>query len=366
MKLNHTIASLIVKRTMQIIPNSVNVMNENGIIIASGDPTRLGQRHIGAVVALRRRQAVEIDENLAKEWQYEAKQGINLPLNYLGSIVGVVGISGPPNEVRQFARLVQMAAELIMEQAFRLEEERWQRRYKEEFVRQLLKGALSVEQIQEQAQFFGVAFRQQIAVALIRLSSPTAEKLQTLLAYFEHYRSVWLTAVLGLDQIAILLPQPYRVQHKKDLIDRLSDDLHFKIVVGLTVEELSEAHLSFQTACNTLAYVEEMQSKKQIFYFDDFRLPALLRHFRHSWEAKTLLSPFEKLRTEDKKQVLVKSLQAYFLSNCELDHASNLLCIHPNTLRYRLERIEQITSLSFNNIEHKLMLYLASLSYRNL
>ncbi len=60
----------------------------------------------------------------------------------------------------------------------------------------------------------------------------------------------------------------------------------------------------------------------------------------------------------------MKSLQQYFFSNCDLDHAAKKLFIHPNTLRYRLERITQITSLSFNKIEDKSILYLATLLIR--
>lgn len=78
MRLKKTTAQKIVQRTMQIIPYSVNVMDENGIIIASGDPNRLNQHHTGAVLALRRDQAIEIDEKLAKQWQLKA--GINLPI----------------------------------------------------------------------------------------------------------------------------------------------------------------------------------------------------------------------------------------------------------------------------------------------
>lgn len=125
MKLNKSIAAMIVKRTMQIIPNSVNVMDKEGVIIASGDATRVGQRHTGAVVALRNNQVTEIDEELAKLWNYEAKEGINLPLHYLGDVVGVVGISGKPELVRQYAQLVKMSAELIMEQSFQLEQQTW-------------------------------------------------------------------------------------------------------------------------------------------------------------------------------------------------------------------------------------------------
>ena len=59
-KLNTAIAQKIVQRTMKIIENSVNVMDENGIIIASGNPSRLNQKHTGAVLAIRKNEMIEM------------------------------------------------------------------------------------------------------------------------------------------------------------------------------------------------------------------------------------------------------------------------------------------------------------------
>jgi len=44
MKLNETIARQIVERTMKIIPYSVNVMDDQGRIIGSGDASLLSKR----------------------------------------------------------------------------------------------------------------------------------------------------------------------------------------------------------------------------------------------------------------------------------------------------------------------------------
>ncbi len=367
MKLNSTIANMIVKRTMQIIPNSVNVMDENGIIIASGDPKRLNQKHTGAVLTLRKNQIVEIDEALAKLWNYEAKEGINLPLSYLGSNVGVIGISGNPKEVRQYAQLVKMAAELIMEQSFLLEQERWQRRYKEEFIRELLKGELDHAQIQEQSQFFNITETQPFSVILLKVQNPTADKLQTLLAYIEHHNPKLLTAVISRDRIALLKPFSEQLPHqRKEIIDFSHPDIHFKIIVGLTVADLTQTHISYQTACYALEYSEQIQSKKRLILFNEVKLPALFQGISHTWQADILFSNFKKLLEQDEKQILLKTLRSYFLSNCDLTHASQKLFIHTNTLRYRLSKIEQITSLSFNNIEEKFILYLGTMIYQKL
>ena len=130
-KLNTAIAQKIVQRTMKIIENSVNVMDENGIIIASGNPSRLNQKHTGAVLAIRKNEMIEIDAELAEKWNFEAQPGINLPITYLGNTLGAIGISGIPEQVKPYAELVKMTAELIIEQYILLEKERWDRRYKD-------------------------------------------------------------------------------------------------------------------------------------------------------------------------------------------------------------------------------------------
>ncbi len=45
-------ARQIVQRAMSIISHSVNLIDSNGVIIASSNPSRLFQRHEGAVLAL--------------------------------------------------------------------------------------------------------------------------------------------------------------------------------------------------------------------------------------------------------------------------------------------------------------------------
>ena len=141
MKISKTTAQNIVNRAMKVIGKSVNVMDEHGIIIASGNAGRLGQRHPGALLALRDNKIVEIDRELAEQWRYEALPGINLPITYLGKPLGVVGISGVPAEVRPYAELVKMTAELIIEQGALLAQEHWNRRYQEEFLLEAIRGS---------------------------------------------------------------------------------------------------------------------------------------------------------------------------------------------------------------------------------
>lgn len=369
MKLNNVLAQGIVKRAMQIIPYSVNVMDENGVIIASGDICRLGQRHLGAVQVLRKNQIIEIDEQLEKQWHFEVKQGINVPITYLNNNIGVVGISGKPELVREYAKLVKMAAELIVEQAAQLEKERWQSRYKEEFVLGVAKATLSPEQIEQQSTFFGLRYDVPYMAVLLKLAEPTAEKLQLLLTYLSHYHPKVATAIVDLQKIVIFQPLDQHEILKKTKFWKSYLPPEFaeescQIIVGNEVSSLIDMQYSYQNAWQTLLYAEKMHLRKQLLFFEEYRMPALLADFAQSWQAKILFKPIYQLIEQDKKWVLMKSLQQYFFSNCDLDHAAKKLFIHPNTLRYRLERITQITSLSFNKIEDKSILYLATLLIR--
>lgn len=369
MKLNKTIAQNIVQRAMKIIGNSVNVMDENGIIIASGNPARLNQRHTGAVLAVRENRIIEIDDILAKKWNGEVQPGINVPINYLGEILGVIGISGIPEQVKPYAELVKMTAELIIEQYILLEKERWERRYKEEFILQLLKGGLEEQAQQQQADFFAFDLNVPRAVVLIKLLHSTPVQLQNLVAYSEQFSPKIPHAVLSLEKIALLMPVSSieELIQRKQLSKLLPPDSayqDYKISVGAYTNEHFPLHLSYQTAVTTLHYGLKFFPKKSQYFFSQYKLPVLLNHLADSWQATELLEPLQKLYQKDTHHLLQKTLQQYFLSNCDLTLTSQKLFIHVNTLRYRLTKIEQITSLSFNNISDFFVLYLSTVLHK--
>ncbi|KGQ71584.1 hypothetical protein A1D23_06650 [Chelonobacter oris] len=362
MKLDKTIAQHIVTRTMNIIGKSVNVMNENGIIIASGNPTRLNQRHTGAILALRENRTIEIDATLARQWNYEAQPGINLPIRYLDRTFGVVGISGVPDDVRHYAELVKMTAELIVEQNILLEQERWQRRYKEEFLLQLIKGQSDPQSLQY-AEMFNIDSRRTRVAIIIKLLDGSMELLRELVGYLELSRQKPLVAVTALDEIVVLSANNDSISQPSTLIAQLlPSHLHahqFKIAVGCPVSDLQDIALSYRTALSVLNYGRRIAPKKNYYSYRQYKLPALLDGLP-TWKTAEITRPLQALYAADEKRVLYKTLQRYFLSNCDPARTAETLFIHVNTLRYRLNKIEQLTGLSFNKIDEKFVLYLST------
>ena len=89
LKLDKIQANKIVEKLMADIPYNINIMDERGKIIASGDSARIGERHRGAERAINERKNIEIYKDTSLE-----KKGTNEPIILNDHILGVVGISG--------------------------------------------------------------------------------------------------------------------------------------------------------------------------------------------------------------------------------------------------------------------------------
>ncbi len=101
---------------------TINIMDISGTIIASSDRKRIGTWHEGAARVIKTGNTVEIKPEEVKSYQ-GAKEGINSPIVQDGSIVGVVGIYGVPDEVRDTAALLSVCVGLYLKQADRTEQE---------------------------------------------------------------------------------------------------------------------------------------------------------------------------------------------------------------------------------------------------
>lgn len=116
-KIVHKLAQDIVDKTMKILGKNINIMDENGIIIGSGDKKRLNQFHEGAAKVIEENKKLEI---YSKDINHlaGAKPGINLPIEHNNKVIGVVGITGEPNEVSPYGEVIKMTVEMMLQQEF--------------------------------------------------------------------------------------------------------------------------------------------------------------------------------------------------------------------------------------------------------
>lgn len=383
MQLNTIIARQIVERTMKIIKHSVNVMDNQGRIIGSGDATRLHQKHDGAILAINNLRVIEI--NLATAQQLQGvKPGINLPIMFQHQAIGVVGISGDPEQVRNYGELVKMTAELIVEQAALMAQIEWNKRHREELVMQLINGStLNETQLISIAERLEFNLSQPRIAAIIKvlpkkgkqLSLENLQHLVDLLEYPERDNLVGITSV-SMNEVVVLKPvtindtgwsRELEQKRVNKLIKRIDKDASYTIKIALgdyfpTIHGLSQSYLTAKATMEA-ALNSEQYSHQNVFFYQDHTLSVLLNKVKEEpWRYEQLQSPLVKLKQKDTRGSLLKTLTVFFEQNCDLSQTCQVLHIHRNTLRYRLEKIEQETGLKINNISDITRLYLSLLT----
>lgn len=86
----------------------------------------------------------------------------------------MIGISGEPAEVRAYAELVKMAAEMMVEQAALLDQHQWEKRYREELANQLLQPQPNNASLEAMAAYLGLDLRQARIVWIVELQGAAA------------------------------------------------------------------------------------------------------------------------------------------------------------------------------------------------
>lgn len=323
MKLSKFIAQKIVKEMMQVIPYNINVMDENGVIIGSGDIKRIGEIHEGAREAIESRVINEVYN--PKEGM---KPGVNEPIIMNEKVIGVVGITGYPDDVRRFSKLVRVTAVLLIEQSINNEMLQNKRLNMQKFYQELAHRKTEYdEEFYERAKNYGLDLTKKCQAMLIegKVNSKDFRRVcQAYSHYFDLENNKTVFFIIG--------NQPY-----KTMLDNLKEIEGInKIILG-GQEDI--AAVSLENAELVMKVGTRVKPSSKVYRYDD------LKFFIHlSYENKEeLISLFSNLDKSGNKLELIQTLQVYVEENGDINSASNKLNIHRNTLNYRLERIHQLT-----------------------
>jgi carbohydrate diacid regulator len=360
------LAQEIVERTMKILNRNINVMDDKGVIIGSGDSERMNELHDGALLVLKNGESVVIDKSKATKMK-GSRPGINLPICFNHQIVGVVGITGEPEKIQNYAQLVKMAAELVLEQSFLLETVQWKRRLQSEIVNQLIsEEGLDEEWIKERAGFLGINLEQpRIAIVLVQsdYTEVSNQKLSRSIQY-----EIGKTDLIGVtfnNEVVVLKAVTVK-ESKRELtsfLQRLRKVSGEKVFIGTgsQVKSIKELKASFHQAKRAIIVGSKLQSDRNFYHYEDYRLEVTLAKLAQDEQDKQAFSFYNRILEQDKKGDLVHTLEAYIREGGELNKVAESLFIHRNTLRYRLEKIAELTGKDPRNIKELMELYMAKL-----
>jgi carbohydrate diacid regulator len=363
--LNKQLAQEIVDRTMGIIGKNINIMDNHGVIIGSGDKKRIDDIHEGAVIVIKQGSGFEISEDEAKRL-HGVKPGINLPIFFEGRIMGVIGITGSPDKIRSFGELVRMAAELSVQQAVLMNEIQWDERLKEELISQIIHNEGKHDSLfLERAMRLGIDL--ELARTAIVLMTPDRKKT---FAYLKSRLEKEDLLLMQHDRIVILKTVPLTGvdQYLKKVTEGWANGLKqnanilVKMGVGQYHEGLSGFTMSYRQAVHTLHSGLKLTPQGVIFMYEDYYLPVFLLNASEHGLTNDLQRFYKILKQKDVKGELAESLRALMETNGDMNKAAQMLFIHRNTLRYRLDKITEITGKDPRKTTDLLHLYLSFLN----
>jgi len=398
MRITHQLAQDIVDKTMNILGRNINIMDENGVIIGSGDKSRLNQFHEGAAQVIKEGKKLEI---YSKDINHlvGAKPGINLPIEYNNKIIGVVGITGEPNEVTPFGEVIKMTVEMMLQQEFLLKELQLEQQARENFIQDIVSGrigndldlfitrgqivgydiliprvalVIDIYQFGKTAQKSFQTFRglKEGEIYLQRLKNDVVKTIQgifvnspqEIVSYLGGDRFIVLKTINLKDSDEILREKLFSIGHKiKNII---SQKMKFKVTIGIGKyhKEIWGLSKSFREATQALDVGTRLEGAGDIYYINDLGIGRLLAEIRKNTQREIIRNTF--YSTKDKRgkkmnEILLDTLKAFFDNNLSISKTAQAIYTHRNTLLYRLRRIKEITGLDPKKFDDAMQLRMA-------
>lgn len=329
MKISKTLARQIAQEMMSVVPYNINVMDENGIIVGSGDPRRVGTLHEGARIAIQSEQVFEVYEDGSG-----MKPGVNEPIIIEGKVIGVVGITGHPDVVRPFSKLVRVTTILLIEQEARNKQEQDERVKRVKFYHELSyrKEAYDHEFL-ERASSYGLDLNKKCWAILVE-GEVNGQEFKTVFRSYPHYWSLENDKAVFFITDSILY---------KELLGKLSTCVDVERIGSGEAEEL--AAYSLEQAQAAIHVGSRINPLKKLFTYAELRFLINLTYKENERPGGI----YSLLDQSGDKTGLIETLQVFIAENGDHNRTVQQLNIHRNTLNYRLNRIHTLTGKNPRN-----------------
>ncbi|MBS4219493.1 helix-turn-helix domain-containing protein [Bacillus sp. FJAT-49711] len=333
--ITHEMAEMLVKETSKVLDLNINIMNEKGIIIASGDSSRLYSIHEGALEVIKSGQTFEITLKNKKQLR-GTKPGINLPITFQNQIVAVIGITGNPETIGNRAGLVKMMAELLVKQSYIASQTEWRQRMKEMTIEELLKQDPNYEYVNRWLGLLNIHLEGPFIISLIDISDHSFSS-QTLINDAEDIIKKGMTGFINTNKMILILTDGTFTQGEEKLStlykDLIKKNLGIRLAYSSQIHNLENIARGYKE-CEMALSISDDSTK--IVSYTDIEPKALI----HQIDRK-LGEPFSNRILQGSIKNHLETLQAFFDCNFNIKETAEKLFIHRNTLIYRLNKIKE-------------------------
>lgn len=148
-------------------------------------------------------------------------------------------------------------------------------------------------------------------------------------------------------------------EYYDQIIGQIGSTYHLFLGIGRAELGVKGIQESFLQAEKALYFSEKATGLNQISSYDGLGVYRLIYSVKSDVELKSFFNEtIKNLVVVDKSSELLQTLKVYFEHNEVLKDTSDALFIHVNTLKYRLNKIEELTGYSLKKSDEKLNLFI--------
>jgi len=322
-----------------LFTHNVNIIDTKGIIIGSGDSTRIGDYHSQAYSIINDGttdyETCESDDPLGHG-------GIIIPLIAKGTIFGVAEINGNPETIGVFSSILKMTLESLISQKVIESKKKSVKHYEREVVLDVLYGLEAFEDIDKRLDVIGfkkMKFNLLFKVESDYVGAKSIFKGTSFLKAEDH------------DETYFIL-----TSSDEFILRGIKDELIHKGIDSI-ISEIVDFNI-LKDEFQIMKYIEKQNKDISAIYLTkNYKINAFLETINYDrydfYEANNIM----------KHGYLIETFNAYIKNNLSLIHTSEKLFIHLNTLKYRLKRIEAMTGCSLHNIDDIVKIRLSIISF---
>lgn len=350
------IAQQIVDEINTTISRDLNIMDHDGIIVASTDAARVGTLHTVARDLLKS----GMDSYIVRtdDLPSGCRRGINLPITIKGERLGVVGITGDPAEVSGLGKVIQKMTEIMLIEVQQQAALSYLETTKHNFIERLLFGDVSdTRNLRITAN--GLDF-DLFAPKTLALFGPIGDSLmlpselagqgavgivrmvQNLL---KSSRSICvpingnILVLFNENQLSAIRAQALSI------CQSISSFYERSIYCGISQHaqdytELPQKYKQALTACRVAA----SSGGSVVAVFNEQSLPFIIQSIPE-YTMNTLMATTFARCNEAERAELLATLSLYFKHGGNTALAAEALFIHPNSFLYRLNKVKLKTGL---------------------
>lgn len=368
-------AQIIVDEIGGLVRQHINMMDGTGHIIASTDPMRIGQFHDGAHrIITQRLPELYITPEAATA---TVRCGLNLPVEFDGEIVGVIGITGPYDEVIDYGQIVKKMTEILIRERSAMDQERLDLRVRSRFLEDWIlgDGLTNAQTLRERGLALGVDITvpRRIMVVSVRnrehyTDTMEGQKLieaveQTVSSRIQGYPGSMILRSTA-RQILILRTRPTRELRRlaAELFTAVEQAHGVQLVAGID-GEAPDLHLAYLQASR--AWHTASHRPGRTVGYEELNVELFLNDMPRQRKEEYLRKLFPNCGAQELSGWM-RVLEAYFAAEGSLSTAADALFIHKNTLQYRLKGLAALTGLDVRRPSQAPALYMALLCYHDL